>query len=150
VYISKRDKIVGLIILAIFIGVIGAFSAGSPCTGEGACLSGKITKVVDGDTVHINNISIRFALASAPELHENGGPQAKRFVERICPVGSDAIADEDGGQLEGSFDRMVAKITCNGIILNEEILEKGHGKITTLFCSKSEFSGEAWALKFGC
>ncbi|PIY89439.1 MAG: nuclease, partial [Nitrosopumilales archaeon CG_4_10_14_0_8_um_filter_34_8] len=31
-----------------------------------------------------------------------------------------------------------------------QILESGNAKITALFCSKSEFSGEPWAKKFGC
>ena len=74
----------------------------------------------------------------------------QRTVASICPVGSTVLVDEDDGQPKGSFDRMLAVVYCNDVHFNEQILESGNAKISTLFCSESEFAGEPWAKKFGC
>jgi len=120
------------------------------CSGSAACISGYVTNIIDGDTIHVDGNSIRFSLASTPELNEFGGFDAKHFVEQICPVGSQALVDEDDGRTKGSYDRMIAVIYCNGVNLNEAVLEEGHAWLSTSFCSTSEFSSEAWAKKFGC
>jgi len=120
------------------------------CSGSAACISGYVTNIIDGDTIDVDGNSIRFSLASTPELNEFGGFDAKHFLEQICPVGSQALVDEDDGQTEGSYDRMIAVIYCNGVNLNEAVLEEGYALLSTSFCSQSEFSDEAWAKKFGC
>jgi len=97
------------------------------CSGSARCISGTVTRIVDADTIHVDGQSIRFALASAPEPNESGGQEAKQFVEKICPVGSKALVDEDDGQTGGSNGRIVAVIYCNGVNLNEAIIEEGHG-----------------------
>jgi micrococcal nuclease len=120
------------------------------CSGKADCIRGKVTKINDGDTIKVNGISIRFALTSTPELGKSGGIEARDYIEKICPVGSEAVADEDDGQTGGSYGRTIAKIYCNGIILNESILEAKLGTISTNFCAVSEFGSESWAQKFGC
>ena len=120
------------------------------CSGSAKCISGTVTRVVDGDTIHVDGQSIRFALASTPELNEYGGIEAKQFVEQICPVGSKALADEDDGQTEGSYGRIIAVIYCNGINLNEAVLENELGYLDSGFCYKSEFSSQSWAQNYGC
>jgi len=117
------------------------------CSGTARCFTGKVTDVIDGDTIRVGAQSIRFSLASTPELNESGGLDAKQFVELICPVGSDALVDEDDGQTEGSYGRIVAVIYCNGINLNEAVIEAGFGTVDTRFCDKSEFKNEEWT---GC
>ncbi len=125
-------------------------SSSSKCSGTARCISGTVTQVIDGDTIRIDGQSIRFALASTPELNEFGGIDAKNFVARICPVGSQAIVDEDDGQTEGSYGRIVGVIYCNGVNLNEAVIESGHAYLSGGFCDKSEFSNTAWAQKYGC
>ncbi len=125
-------------------------SSTQKCTGDADCFSGKVTKIIDGDTIKVNERSIRFALASAPEINTLEGKVAKDFVASICPVGSSVLVDEDDGQLEGSYGRTLAVVYCNDVNLNEKILESGNAEISTLFCSESEFSDELWAKKFGC
>lgn len=125
-------------------------SSTSKCIGNSNCFSGKITKITDGDTIKVDERSIRFALASAPEINTLEGKIAKDFVTSICPVGSYVLVDEDDGQPEGSYGRILAVVYCNDVNLNEKILESGNAKISTLFCSESEFSDEPWAKKFGC
>ena len=120
------------------------------CSGNARCFSGKVTQVIDGDTIRINEHSIRFSLASAPELRQTNGEKARAFIDTICPVGSVALVDEDDGQTEGSYGRIVAVIYCNGMNLNEELLDANLGNIASEFCPESEFSESLWAQKHGC
>jgi len=120
------------------------------CTGNALCLKGKITKIVDGDTIDVGETRVRLALTSTPELDTLNGIKSKQFVEEKCPVNSDVLVDEDDGQIEGSYGRVIGKVFCQGILLNEEILENGHGNIETIYCFESEFKDESWAKKFGC
>lgn len=120
------------------------------CSGDALCLKGKVTRVIDGDTMVVGDDHIRLALTSAPELNQAGGMESKQFVDRVCPVDSDVLVDEDDGQTSGSYGRIIAKVYCKGILLNEKILENKHGTINSDFCSKSEFQNEAWATKYGC
>jgi len=120
------------------------------CSGTAACIPGKVTRVVDGDTIEVYGKPVRFSLASAPEHNDVGGREATEFVKSICPIGSSAIVDEDDGQTQGSYGRIIALIHCNGINLNEAILENDHGYIITDFCKDSEFGNSDWAKKYGC
>jgi len=120
------------------------------CSGSARCISGTVTRVVDGDTIHVDGQSIRFSLASTPELNEYGGKEARDHIEQICPVGSKVLVDEDDGQTEGSYGRIVAVIYCNGLNLNDQVIENGFGYLSSSFCYKSEFSTHAWAKKHGC
>ena len=122
----------------------------SKCQGNAKCISGIVTRIIDGDTIVVGDKSIRFALVNTPEWGDEDYEQAGNYIETICPVGSKVLVDEDDGQTQGSFGRIIGKIYCNGVILNEEILESGHAKILTKFCSLSEFAYEHWAQKFGC
>lgn len=119
------------------------------CSGYASCISGKITQVIDGDTVKVNGKSIRFALVDAPELKYDGG-QAKKFVEQICPVGSEVIVDQDDNQLQDKYGRMLGVIYCNNLNLNKEVLDSGLGDLYSAFCDQSEFSTHSWAIKHGC
>ncbi len=120
------------------------------CSGNARCIVGKVTQVIDGDTIKVDEQSIRFALAFAPELNEFGGDTAKEFIEEICPVGSIATVDEDDGQTEGSYGRIIGVIYCNDLNLNEELLDASLGYLSSEFCSVSEFSSSSWAQKYGC
>jgi len=77
------------------------------CLGTAKCFTGIVTKVIDGDTLKVNGESIRFSLASAPELKGYGGVDSKNFIETICPVGSTVTVDEDDGYVIGSYGRIV-------------------------------------------
>lgn len=120
------------------------------CGGNARCITGIVTEIIDGDTIQVNGTSIRFALSSAPELKESNGPEARDYIESICPANSTVTIDEDDDQTQESYGRIIAKINCNGVILNEELLKSKLGTISTNFCSISEFSGESWAQKYGC
>ena len=120
------------------------------CSGSARCISGTVTRIVDGDTIHVDGQSIRFALASTPELNEYGGIEARDHIVQLCPVGSKVLVDEDDGQTEGSYGRIIAVIYCNGLNLNDQVIENGFGYLDYGFCDRSEFSTHAWAQKHGC
>jgi micrococcal nuclease len=120
------------------------------CSGSARCFTGDVTQIIDGDTIMVDGESIRFALTSTPELNEFGGPEARNFIASICPVGSQALVDEDDGQTQGSYGRIIGVIYCNGMNLNEEILDADLGILSSGFCSSSEFSTHEWAKRYGC
>jgi len=107
------------------------------------------TEIIDEDTVKVDGQSIRFALASAPELDDGGGTSARDFIKNICPVGSSALVDEDDGQTQ-SYGRILGVVYSNGINLNEQLLKSEFGHIVSGYCSSSEFSNSIWARNYGC
>jgi len=120
------------------------------CLGTARCIVGVVTRIIDGDTIHVDGKSVRFALSSAPELSGFGGVESRNFIQTICPVGSSVIVDEDDSQTEGSYDRMIGVVYCNGVNLNAELLDADLGYMADQFCDSSEFAGESWATKHGC
>lgn len=120
------------------------------CSGDAQCIPGGVTQIIDGDTIKVEEQSVRFALASAPELNESGGEEARKFIQTLCPVGAVALVDEDDGQIEGSYGRIVGVVFCNGLNLNEELLDAGMGYLSSEFCDVSEFAEHTWAQKHGC
>ncbi len=125
-------------------------SSSQDCSGNARCVTGTVTKIVDGDTIHVDGESVRFALASAPELSGYGGVESRNFIQTICPVGSDVTVDEDDGQTGESYGRMIGIIYCNDMNLNEELLDANLGYLENRFCDSSEFANDSWAQKHGC
>ena len=115
-----------------------------------------MTEIVDGDTLDVNNVRVRLALVNTPERGENGYTEAIDFVQSVCGVGTTALVDEDDGQKEGSFDRVIGLVYCgndninNKKSLNELLLERSNAVIYQDFCGISEFSSASWAQRYGC
>ena len=117
------------------------------CSGTARCITGTVTKIVDGDTIHVDGESVRFALVTAPK---SIGEESRNFIQTICPVGSDVIVDEDDSQTGESYGRMIGVIYCNGMNLNQELLDADLGYLADQFCDSSEFANDSWAQKHGC
>ena len=111
---------------------------------------GQITRVIDGDTLIIDQTTIRLSLVNSPERGEPGYQEAKDFASTVCPVGSNAEFVEDSWQLTDKYGRSVGLVYCNDMFLNELLLTNGHANISTYFCDKSEFGIEDWARAYGC
>jgi endonuclease YncB( thermonuclease family) len=122
----------------------------SLCTGSARCFTGTVTRIVDGDTLDVNDVRIRLTLVNTPEVGKPLYREARQFTASLCPVGSTVLVDQDDGQLEGSYDRMIGKVYCGDKILNAELLDAGLAEIFQRFCSESEFSNEDWARGYGC
>lgn len=120
---------------------------------KGECRGYIIEKVIDGDTIKtMSGDSLRLSLVSAPELDEPGGKESQEFVKSLCPEETPIFVDEDDGQLEGSYGRIIAKVYCgySEKSVNEVILENNHGIIYKKFCDISEFGKEGWSIRHGC
>jgi endonuclease YncB( thermonuclease family) len=124
------------------------------CNGSASCLDGVVSKIVDGDTLDVTvfttTVRIRLALVDTPEKGKPLYGEAVKFAANVCPNGSPVLVDEDDGQTEGSFDRMIAKVFCGNRVLNAELLNAGLAIIDTRFCETSEFTHEEWAKSNGC
>lgn len=120
------------------------------CTGTASCFAGTVTRVIDGDTIVVDNMTIRFTLVDTPERGQDGYEEATTFTERLCPEGSEVVADEDDGQRAGSYGRMIAKVYCGPTVINEELLVSQNAIILVEHCIESEFSVDEWAKRYGC
>ena len=120
------------------------------CSGDAKCITETVTKIVDGDTIYTTNYKIRLSLTNTPEKNEPRFQEAKSFTSMHCPVGSVITVDQDDLQPYDVYDRMLGKVYCEGEVINEMLLSNGLGNILTRYCDTSEFSGEDWAVKYGC
>ena len=123
------------------------------CLGKADCFTGVVTKVVDGDTVDVNEVRVRLALVNTAEKGEAKYTEATEFVKSVCGVGTKALVDEDDGQPNGIYNRMVSLVYCGEnktSSLNQQILQSGYAKILKQYCGVSEFSEQTWAFAYGC
>ena len=111
---------------------------------------GQITRVIDGDTLIIDQTTIRLSLVNSPERDERGYQEAKDFASTVCPVGANAEFVEDTWQPVDKYGRSVGLVYCNDMMLNELLLTNGHAEISTYYCDRSEFGSEGWARAYGC
>ena len=112
---------------------------------EGIELSGRVTYIVDGDTLDINDVRVRLALVDTPERGENGYQTAKNFLKGLC-LGEEAEVDIDDGQRGGDrYGREIGIVYCDGINANSELMDKELASIYTEYCEISEFASEEWA-----
>ena len=99
---------------------------GCPQSFSSRCITGTVTDIFDGNTVRVDNALFRLALVLSPELDEEGGQEAKEFLEQICSIGSDALVDQDDLRpLEGlsGTSRILDVVYCEGVNLNEMLVE---------------------------
>ena len=122
----------------------------SKCTGTALCITDKITRIIDGDTISIKKYRIRLSLTNTPEKDQSGFSEATSFTSNLCPIGSIITVDQDDKQPYDKYKRLVGKVFCGDNVLNSELLYSNHASILKKYCSTSEFSGEVWAKKFGC
>lgn len=122
------------------------------CKGSADCFTGIVTEIVDGDTIDVNNVRVRLSMVDTPERGEVGYNEATKITVSICPVGANALIDEDDGQKEGSHDRLIGVVYCNGSTtsLNQILLEEGKATVNENFCDVSEFANDKWVTSFGC
>lgn len=120
------------------------------CTGKTMCISGKVKSIVDGDTLYVDTYKVRLSLVNTPEKGQAGFSEATSFTKKMCPMGSAVIVDQDDKQPFDNFKRLVGKVYCSDKNLNQELLVNGYASIMKKYCSKSEFSKDDWATKYGC
>jgi Staphylococcal nuclease homologue len=112
---------------------------------EGIVLVGNVTHVVDGDTFDINGIRVRLTLVDTPERGQPGFKEAKEFVNTNC-LGKKGELDVDEGQRRGDrYGREIGVVYCDGLNINQKLMDNHLAKILTEYCDVSGFSQESWA-----
>jgi endonuclease YncB( thermonuclease family) len=108
--------------------------------------TGNVTYIVDGDTLDLNDIRVRLSLVDTPERGQPGFREAKDFVSSLC-LGKKGELDVDDGQRRGDrYGREIGIVYCNGVNLNEKLMDEQLARILTDYCEISEFSKESWAM----
>jgi micrococcal nuclease len=114
-------------------------------TSGGVELVGNVTYIVDGDTLDINGIRIRLSLVDTPERGQPGFREAKDYVSSLC-LGKKGELDVDDGQRRGDrYGREIGIVYCNGININEKLMNGQFARILEDYCDISEYSEEIWA-----
>ena len=150
----RRYYVVPIVIAIVSIIVVFGFGS-SDTTPENieyvfTDYDGQITRVIDGDTLLIDQTTIRLSLVNSPERDERGYQEAKDFALTVCPIGVNAEFVEDTWQPKDKYGRSVGLVYCNDMMLNELLLPNGHAEISTYYCDRSEFGSEGWARAYGC
>ena len=137
------------------VGVAAATAADLALDGEPAGLpeddvrQATVTKVVDGDTVHLDGQSHRLVLVNTPERGEPGFDEATDFVKERC-LDKLVAYDQNDPQPTDRFGRHLSLVYCDGPAMpsvNELLVREGHSGQYTRFCGESEFADQAWT---GC
>jgi len=89
-------------------------------------LTGKVTSVLDGDTVKIGSTKIRFVAIDAPELSSgrSTATDARDYVKNHC-LNKTAIVDINDPRKKDSSGRTLADIVCGADVksMNQLLLE---------------------------
>jgi len=119
------------------------------CKGPSGCFVGKITDVIDGNTIEVNGDRIGLSLISTGLADD---ATTKKSIVKYCPINGQVTIDEDDGQSSERQGRIMAKVFCsyNLILLNSVLLDEGMAVIDKQSCPTSEFATENWARKYGC
>ncbi len=105
---------------------------------------GTMVRVIDGNTVHIDNTRIRLSLVDVENSGDTEAPHAV-LARILCPAGLPAYHDVDDMQPVDVYGRTVAVVYCSGASLNQLMVEFGLGWINEYYCPRSEFHDEVWA-----
>ena len=158
-------------LLIIFIIAIGAISIASAYTGTGFSHnipsskysdmsvsdilnkysntnchveeSAVCTKVVDGDTIYLDNgEKVRFVGVNTPERGVEGYITSKNFVQKLC-LNKEVGLDIDDSKHNDKYGRTLAVVIVDGKNLNEMLLKEGLAEI--MYMPPSEFYPCDWA-----
>jgi micrococcal nuclease len=98
---------------------------------------GKVTRIIDGDTIEVDGVRVRLVGVDTPERGEAGYREAAEFTRSLCPVGSIATLDVDDEKPRDRYGRTLAVVYCGGVNVNRELLRQGYAVV--LFIPPSEF-----------
>lgn len=165
--ITKKHIILTLVILII---ALGAVSVASAYTGTGFSHdiptskynglsdsdilnkynktdchveeTGICTKVVDGDTIYLDNgKKIRFVGVNTPERGVDGYSTSKEFVQKLC-LNKEVGIDIDNSKYTDRYGRTLAVVIVDGKNVNEMLLKEGLAEI--MYMPPSEFNPFEW------
>ncbi len=103
------------------IGVLTGATAPSP-----RAESCRITRIVDGDTVHCGGAKIRLLLIDSPERNQPPfGKRSSQFLARLIPVGSTVRLEYDVDRTDRYGRTLAYLFTPAGTFVNEVMVRQG-------------------------
>ncbi len=104
---------------------------------------GVCTKVVDGDTIYLDNgEKIRFVGVNTPERGVEGYITSKNFVQKLC-LNKEVGIDVDDAKHNDRYGRTLGVVIVNGKNVNEMLLKEGLAEV--MYMPPSEFYPFDWA-----
>ena len=101
------------------------------------------TKVVDGDTIYLDNgEKVRFVGVNTPERGVEGYIASKNFVQKLC-LNKEVGLDIDDSKHNDRYGRTLAVVIVDGRNVNEMLLKEGLAEI--MYMPPSEFYPYDWA-----
>ena len=101
------------------------------------------TKVVDGDTIYLDNgEKVRFVGVNTPERGGEGYIASKNFVQKLC-LNKEVGLDIDDSKHHDKYGRTLAVVIVDGKNVNEMLLKEGLAEI--MYMPPSEFYPYNWA-----
>ncbi|WP_150524011.1 thermonuclease family protein [Roseibium sediminis] len=113
-------------------------------------ITGTVSRVIDGDTLQINELRVRLCGIDAPEDHNPGAAEALEYLEQLARgkearcvvVGGGTPCDTRSPVI--SSKRVVAQCFVGELDLAADLVAKGHA------CDWPKFSGYHYADKTMC
>lgn len=147
----NRKYLIGLLVLVACASSLLSVSAWAPNTSnyptttvtiDGSNVTGQCIKVIDGDTIDVENVGrIRFVGVNTPERGEDGYKEAKDFVKSQC-LNKQVTIDVDSAKNYDKYGRVLGVVYVDGKNLNQELLQKGYAEI--MYIPPSEYNPNSW------
>lgn len=129
-------------IIALIFSFNQGFNAFLPQQNLGKELTGKVSKVIDGDTIellakenpyhHITKLKIRLYGIDAPELKQAYGKEAKEFLSALVLKQEVSLIIEN----KDKYDRFVGTLFLKGQDINKEMVKNGYAHAYESFSNK--------------
>lgn len=101
------------------------------------------TKVVDGDTIYLDNgEKVRFVGVNTPERGVEGYITSKNFVQKLC-LNKEVGIDVDDSKHTDKYGRTLGVVIVDGKNVNEMLLKEGLAEV--MYIPPSEFNPYDWA-----
>lgn len=150
---KKLTLSLALAIIALIFSFNQGFNAFLPQQNLEKELTGKVSKVIDGDTIellakenpynHITKLKIRLYGIDAPELKQAYGKEAKEYLSALILKQEVSLIIEN----KDKYDRFVGTIFLKGQDINKEMVKNGYAHAYESF-SKKYLAEQADAKKF--
>jgi micrococcal nuclease len=110
----------------LLLGLLSLFHFVPALPADNAVLAGRVTRVIDGDTLDVllatGRIRVRLQGVDAPEHDQTGGAESRQWLQQRVQ-GRDVLLEP---VTQDRYDRMVAIVYLGDSNLNRELLRAGH------------------------
>lgn len=140
---AKKLSLSLVIVIIVFVFSFNqGFNAFLPQQNLGKELTGKVSKVIDGDTIelltkenpynHITKLKIRLYGIDAPELKQAYGKEAKKYLSALILKQEVSLIIEN----KDKYDRFVSTLFLKGQDINKEMVKNGYAHAYESFSKK--------------